>query len=516
MVSLADYSEAQEAKAKVLRAYDANPKDVDLKRKRALIQIEEQLLEVSKRMTENRVLYYKPYPKQREFHDAGANFTERLLMAANRCGKTMCGGAEISYHLTGLYPDWWVGRRYNRPVRGWVAGVTGESTRDVLQAMLVGTKADGYGTGMIPKDCLSKDKMTLARGVSDLLDTVLVKHVSGGWSEVKFKSYERGQEKWQGDTLDFVWFDEEPPEDIYVEGYTRVITTNGFTMCTFTPLQGRSKVVERFLSDPNSKYKIIINMTLDDAEHISPEKRAEVMAAWPEHEREARGRGIPTLGGGRIFSSPESQIECEPFDIPKHWSFLWGMDYGVEHPFAAAALAYDKDTDIAYIFHTMKMKDALPLQHAAAMKPVMQCGNLIPVAWPHDVHQRREFEGDLIPLREIYKRCGLNMLQQHAQFVDGSNSTELGILHMDERMKTNRLKVFKNQMMWWEEYRRYHRVIRKDGTSEINKVFDDLMSATRQAVMMLRKARPVLFNQNVGFKINGVAMAKDIDIDPFG
>lgn len=516
MVSLADYTEKFEAKAKVLRAFDANPKDADLKRKRELIKIEEQLLEVSKRMTENRILYYKPYPKQREFMDYGKDYTERLLMAANRSGKTMCGAAEISYHLTGLYPDWWTGRRYNRPVRGWVAGVTGESTRDVLQTMLVGSKADGYGTGMIPKHCLSKEKMTLARGVSDLLDTVLVKHVSGGWSEVKFKSYERGQEKWQGDTLDFVWYDEEPPEDIYVEGYTRVITTGGFTMCTFTPLQGQSAVVERFISDPNSKYRIVVTMTLDDAEHISPEKRAETIAGWPAHEREARSRGIPVLGGGRIFTSPESQIECDPFEIPKHWRLIFGMDYGVEHPFAAVGVAHDMDTDIAYIFHCMKMKDALPLQHAAAMKPILQCGNLIPVAWPHDVHQRREFEGDLLPLRNIYKKCGLNMLQQHAQFVDGSNSTELGILEMDQRMKTNRLKVFKSQTLWWEEYRRYHRIARKDGTSEIHKVFDDVMSATRQAIMMLRMARPVRFNIHRGNMINGVAMAKDIDIDPFG
>lgn len=511
MTSLADYQDKIEAKAKVLRAYDANPKDKDLQRKRDLIKLEEVLLETSKRMTENRILYYKPYAKQREFHLNGASYTERLLMAANRVGKTMCGGAEIAYHLTGLYPDWWEGRRYNRPVRGWAAGVTGESTRDVLQAMLIGTKADGWGSGMIPKHCLSKDKMSLARGVSDLLDTVLVKHVTGGWSELKFKSYERGQEKWQGDTLDFVWFDEEPPEDIYVEGYTRIITTNGFVMLTFTPLQGRSAVVEKFLSDPTSKDKAITSMTLDDAEHITPEMRDKAIAAWPAHEREARSRGIPTLGGGRIFDIAESQVECEPFDIPKHWSLIWGMDYGVEHPFAAVAIALDKDTDMAYVFHCMKMKDALPLQHATAMKPVLKCGNLIPVAWPHDVNQRREFEGDLIPLRQIYKKCGLNMLQQHAQFVDGSNSTELGVLEMYERMKTNRLKVFKNCSLWWEEYRRYHRV---DG--KINKVFDDLMSATRQAVMMLRSARPVLWHQHTGRVVAGVSVAKDVDIDPFG
>ncbi len=510
MVSMADYKDRVEA-AKVLRAFDNNPKDAELKRKRELIKIEEQLIAIDKRMTENRILYYKPYAKQREFHLNGAAYTERLLMAANRVGKTMCGAAEIAYHLTGLYPDWWEGRRYNRPVRGWAAGVTGESTRDVIQKMLIGTKADGWGTGMIPKHCLSKDKMTLARGVADLLDTVLVKHVTGGWSEIKFKSYERGQEKWQGDTLDFVWYDEEPPMDIYTEGYTRIITTNGFCMLTFTPLQGRSEVVERFLSQPNSKDMAITSMTLDDAEHITPEMKARAIAAWPKYEQEARSRGIPVLGGGRIFETPESKIECDPFEIPKHWALLWGIDYGVEHPFAAVCTAHDKDTDTVYVFHCMKIPDATPLQHTASMKPLMNnAGGLIPVAWPHDVNQRREFEGSLIPLRSIYKKYGLNMLQSHAQFPDGSNSTEVGILQMDERMKSNRFKVFKNCGPWWEEYRRYHRV---DGM--INKVFDDLMSATRMAIMQLRSAKPVLWPAYRNSLGGNAGIAKDVDIPPW-
>lgn len=503
MSSIADYAEAQRAKKAL------TPAQLDEKRK--LQQIEKQLLEITKRQTENKLLYYKPYAKQREFHKNGAAFTERLLMAANRVGKTMCGGAEIAMHLTGLYPDWWEGRRYDRPVRGWAAGVTGESTRDVIQTMLFGTKADGYGTGMVPKDCLDKSKMTLARGVSDLLDTVLVKHVSGGWSEIKLKSYERGQEKWQGDTLDFVWFDEEPPMDIYTEGYTRILTTNGFVMLTFTPLQGRSEVVEKFLSG-KTKDQAITSMTLDDADHFTPEMRARAIAAWPKYEQEARSRGIPVLGGGRIFESPESQIECDSFVIPRHWSLIWGIDYGIEHPFAAAAHAWDKETDILYCFHVLKMADATPLQHAAAMKPLFEGGGaMIPVAWPHDVNQRREFEGDLVPLKNIYKKHGLKMHEKHAQHIDGSNATEIGILMMDERMKSGRYKVFKNCTLWWEEYRRYHRV---DG--QINKVFDDLMSASRQAVMMLRIARPVLWHNQGGRVVAGVQMAKDVDIDPFG
>lgn len=504
MSSLADYRDTTSAKAAAKVSVE------DLKRKRSMAEIEAQLLEVSKRMTENKLLYYKPYPKQLEFHAAGKDFTERLLMAANRVGKTMCGAAEIAMHLTGQYPKDWPGRTYNRPVRGWASGVTGESTRDVVQRLLIGTKADGWGTGMIPKKCLSKDKMTLARGVSDLYDTVLVKHVSGDYSELKFKSYERGQEKWQGDTLDFVWFDEEPPLDIYTEGYTRIVTDQGFVIVTFTPLQGRSDVVERYLSE-NSPYRHVTNMTIEDAAHIAPERRAEIISGYPEHEREARARGIPVLGSGKIFDIAESRIECDPFEIPKHWSLVWGMDYGMDHPFAAALHALDRDTDTEYVIHCIKIKNATPLQHAYAMKPVLGIGDKVPVAWPHDVNQRREFEGDLVPLRNIYKKYGLNMHSTHATHKDGGNATEIGILMMHERMNTNRFKVFKTCQSWFEEFRLYHRV---DG--QILKKNDDLMSASRMATMMHRIAKPVLFvNNGVFGQGKPVAMAKDIDIDPW-
>lgn len=169
-------------------------------------------------------------------------------MAANRFGKTVCGAAEMAIHLTGRYPSWWVGKRFDRPVRAWAAGVTNESTRDVVQEKLIGppARSELWGTGMIPGDALGT--IDSARGITNLIDTVSVKHVSGGWSNLQFKSYERGREKWQGAALEVLWLDEEPPEDIYMEGLTRTNETGGIVFLTFTPLLGMSTVVLRFLS----------------------------------------------------------------------------------------------------------------------------------------------------------------------------------------------------------------------------------------------------------------------------
>jgi phage terminase large subunit-like protein len=205
------------------------------------------MAEKQKRCQENRLIDYQPYAKQREFHKELQR--EALLMAGNQLGKTYCGAADTAFHLTGLYPDWWEGRRWERPVRWWAASKTGEVTRDGVQRYLVGEPKDEsqWGTGMVPKDCLLSSKRRM--GVADALDSITVRHVSGGISTLGFKSYDQGRQKWQGETLDGVWFDEEPPMDIYMEGLTRTNATKGLTRITFTPLLGMSDVVSMFLNE---------------------------------------------------------------------------------------------------------------------------------------------------------------------------------------------------------------------------------------------------------------------------
>jgi phage terminase large subunit-like protein len=203
--------------------------------------------EKTRRSTENRIAYFKAYPKQKEFFDAGAQYRERLFIAGNRCGKTHAGAAEMAFHLTGLYPDWWQGKRFDRPVRAWAAGVTNDTVRDVIQEKLVGPplrRAD-WGTGMIPKHCIGD--VSMARGTPDLIDSISVAHVSGGHSILQFKSYAEQKEKWQGAGLELCWLDEEPDEPLYLEALTRTNETGGLVYLTFTPLAGWSNVVQRFL-----------------------------------------------------------------------------------------------------------------------------------------------------------------------------------------------------------------------------------------------------------------------------
>ena len=203
---------------------------------------------------ENRLSLYRPYPKQREFHAAGAEHDERLLIAGNQLGKTLAGGMEWAMHLTGRYPDWWTGRVFDAPVHLLASGVTAESTRDDPQRILLGPpqQREKWGTGTIPRDAL-KD-WTLSQVIGDGVDSVVVRWGGGGGvqpgeSILAFKSYEKGRQKWQGETLDGVWFDEEPPLDIYSEERTRCQVRRGAAIVTFTPLLEMTDVVKLFLGE---------------------------------------------------------------------------------------------------------------------------------------------------------------------------------------------------------------------------------------------------------------------------
>jgi hypothetical protein len=236
--------------------------------------------------------------------------------------------------------------------------------------------------------------------------------------------------------------------------------------------------VRRFLQE-GPPDRSVTTMTIDDAPHIPEEERARIIASYPPHEREARARGTPQLGSGRIFPVPEEDIAVTPFEIPRHWRLIGGIDFGWDHPTAAVRLALDPDADCLYVTHTYRQKEATPLVHAGALR---RWGERLDWAWPQDGLQHDRASG--ARLAELYRQNGLNLLADHATFEDGSVSVEAGIVEMLERMQTGRWKVFRPLDDWFEEFRVFHRRVGK-----IVKLGDDLLAASRYAMMMRRYAR---------------------------
>ena len=220
-------------------------------------------------------------------------------------------------------------------------------------------------------------------------------------------------------------------------------------------------------------------MTIDDAEHYTPEERKAIIDAYPPHEREARARGVPVLGSGRVFPVEEDAITIDPIPIPAHWVQINGSDFGWDHPFGATNCAWDRDADVFYVCKEYSEREKTPIIHAAAIKP---WGPWIPTAWPHDGLQHDKGSGEQLATQ--YKAQKLLMLPERATFEDETNGVEAGISDMLQRMETGRWKVFTGCREWLEEFRMYHR---KDG--KIVKERDDVLSASRYALMMKRFAK---------------------------
>lgn len=416
------------------------------------------------------------YKKHMAFFEAGKDFNERLILAANRVGKTEGIGAyEVTLHLTGDYPNWWGGRVFDRPTDGWAAGDTIETVRDIIQFKLLG-KLEEIGTGMIPADRIHS--ITRRQGMAETVDTIYVKHKSGGISSLGLKSYDQGRKSFQGTKKDFIWLDEEPPIDIYTEALLRTMdtsgaddSTNGLMILTFTPLSGMSETVLSFL--PNGEVrpeikgeKYVIMASWDDVPHLTKEVKDLLWKSIPPHQRDARSKGIPALGSGAIYPVSEDDVFIPDFPIPETWPKAYALDVGWNKT-AAMWGALDKQSDILYIYSEHYRGQAEPSVHAEGIKAR---GDWIPGVI--DPAARGRSQADGAQLIQKYIDLGLDL-----EFA--KNAVEAGLQEVWERLSSGRLKIFNSCVNTKAEFRLY----RRDEKGRVVKVADHLMDALRYLVM---------------------------------
>ena len=448
------------------------------------IQLIRLLEEKKRRVIECKMYHAVPYEWQKKFYRMGQTNKQRLLMAANRVGKTFSSCLELSFHLTGEYPDWWEGIRFKHPINAWALGVSGEQIRDVLQFELCGRLSkegfiQGEAGGILPLSLIGEITRSMT---PKLAKDVKVKHVTGGYSQVSFKSYSQGQHALMGSSIDYALIDEEPEDpEIYPQVVTRTATGNrgqgGYVTLSLTPENGQTNLINQFMTElKDGQY--MQNVTWDDAPHLTEDTKRQLLNAIPEYQREMRTKGIPLLGSGAIFPIPEERLKSDIEKIPKHWPRIAGIDFGWDHPTAVVWMAWDRDNDCIYVYNTYRERQVTPLIVSVTIKAKR---DWIPVSWPHDGLQHDKGSG--VQLAEQYKNYGVNMIDKRATFEDGSNGVEAGLFDMLDRMQTGRLKVASHLHEWFEEFRMYHR---KDG--KVVKERDDLMAATRYGIMMIRHA----------------------------
>src|SRR5215471_7798990 len=394
------------------------------------------------------------YPKQLEFFRAGATHRERLFMAGNRCGKTLAGPFSNS----------------------------SEKQKETLQEVLFGP-VGAWGTGLIPGEKILKIDRA-SSPIKDVIDTAYIAHTSGGTSTLQFKAYTQGRQAAEGVYRHVVHMDEEPPVDMYAECLLRIMDVGsgaGIMLVTFTPLAGLSETVRQFLPDgqmpqgrqTGNKYTVQASWT--DVPHLTPTEQETLLASMPAYQRDARSRGIPSLGSGVIYPVPETDYLVQPFDIPKHFRRALAIDVGWN--FTAALFgAYEQETDTLYLYHEYKRGQVEPSIHAAA---IQAAGSWIPAVIDPAAQGRSQVDGQR--LMDVYRALGLNIQP-------ADHAVEAGLYACWERISTGRLLVFDTLTQFRSEIRQYAR----DERGRVIKINDHLMDCMRYLVLSgIEISRPV-------------------------
>lgn len=434
-------------------------------------------------------------PKHKAFFDAGADYPERLFMAGNRVGKSLAGAFELACHLTGEYPSWWNGRVFDHPIQAWAVGKDARAVRDTAQKELLGG-IGAWGTGMIPAHRLGK--FWALQGTPQAVDVIQIRHKSGGWSELGFKNYQQDVGSFMGTSRHAIWLDEECPIEIYNECNVRTMTCGGIMLVTFTPLDGLTRMVVNFCrkadflmsakpivavgSDEDmdeetaeelvgaATAKAVVQAGWDDAPWLDAATKARLLQDTEPHLREARRKGLPSMGAGNIYVTPMEDLLVEPFSIPDNWPRMFALDVGWNRT-AALWAALDPATDTLYFYDEHYMGKAMPIVHGHA---ILSRGEWITGVIDPAARGRSPTDGQ--QLMHTYREFGLDLRP-------AKNEVESGITNLQQRFGARKARVFKTLVNFQKEYLLYAR----DKNGQVVKKDDHLMDCARYIINNMQR-----------------------------
>ena len=399
------------------------------------------------------------YPKHTQFFAAGRTHRVRNFRAANRCGKTLTVLLEATYHATGIYPHWWVGKRFDHPTQIWVAGESSASVRDTLQAELVDQK-------LIPPDLITQTQTRQAAGGA--LDWLKVRHISGGESTIGFMYYSMNRRKFQGVKRDVIVLDEQPPREIYGEALARTMSTDGtgenagLLMMAYSPVEGLTGITD----ETDQLNVCTITAGWDDVPHLSKAETELMLAHLPEREHAARSQGVPLPTSGAVYRSPQSEYVIEPFPIPEHFAYCGAIDPGW-NTFAALLGRYDWQNNVLYIVEEYCAEGLTTTENAKAIRTMMQ--HCSPIT---DRHSMTTSTADGSSEIQRLRRAGVK-----ARPASYKHGVMEGISAVREGLNSGQIKIMSSCPILVNSMSRYR--MRPDGIKPSKKTPDHLPDALR-------------------------------------
>ena len=289
------------------------------------------------------------HKKQLAFHKCKKR--NRWVFGGNRSGKTECGAVEAVYLARGVHPY----RRNRQNVFGWVVSLSQQVQRDVAQKKLLSYLRPDQIVDIV---MLSGRKDSPSSGV---IDQIVVRNELGGTGVIGFKSCDQGREKFQGSSLDFVWFDEEPPKDIYEECLMRVFDRQGDIFGTMTPLKGLTFLYDEiYLNKKNNPEVWYEFMEWADNPYLSKKEIALLESTMDETTLQSRRFGRFAAREGLVYPEFDESVHViEPFDVPKDWQDNISIDPGLRNPLSAHWYAVDRDDNVYVVAEHYKAGEGI-------------------------------------------------------------------------------------------------------------------------------------------------------------
>lgn len=337
---------------------------MDLSLVKKILKLEK---EINIRYNSNKLNFYnkgrKVHKKQIAFHKCKKR--NRWVFGGNRSGKTECGAVEVVYLACGNHPY-----KKNKLTSGWVVSLSRQVQRDVAQRKIL---------EYLSASCI--EKIVMVSGGQDsaengIIDFILVRSQVGGISKIGFKSCDQGREKFQGTSLDYVWFDEEPPYDIYLECKMRVLDKCGEIFGTMTPLKGLTWVYNTiYLNDKNDNEIWYEMMEWADNPFLSKKEIESMTKSLPAEEIESRRYGKFMQNGGMVYSEFDENVHViEPFEVPMEWQDNISIDPGLHNPLSAHFYAVDYDGNVYVVAEHYQAQKTVEY-HAEKIKKIARSLN---------------------------------------------------------------------------------------------------------------------------------------------
>jgi len=422
-------------------------------------------------MATNQLKYFRPFEHQLKFFETVSD--RRGILAANRIGKTVSTCYETAMHLTGIYPDWWTGHRFKKPITCMVAGEGWSQVALVLQQELLGSPdvklRDALGTGAIPRHCLVIDTM---RGDGANAIGIEVLHTSGGKSYLLFANYTQEVRQLQGFKLDLAVFDEQPPDAFFSEIVTRTATTQGMILCSFTPLKGLNGLVSKFWNrEEGYDY---IRVAWDDVPEydlwgepfLLTTTRRQLERDYLPHEREARMQGRPIMGKGAVFQLrdwPTYKSGSINFQEMLNIQRVIALDLGLVNDKTVISLMYWDPYERSAWLHkqivVQGVEEAIPTQYINHLLRPEVYGT--PIVLPADASTPGRYTMSSTSIRELFEQYELNVISgaiMNPPDPQGrvTNHKSYGINQMRQMLEVGSLMVNENCVDFLREASNYY------------------------------------------------------------